>query len=340
MRILFPLVFVALISGSVAAQAQTRVFYNNDSSPTGTSANTFPWSREQLRYQVIFPAASFQGKPWVINDILAAPQPTMSPTRKTAIYQDIEIRMGLTAQSSLSSNWSTNNPKPTTVYRGPLQCDFEVGKWRGLGLPNPYLYIPLPATPNLCVEFIIWKMDPSTASIRAVTTSAPRAYYYQWTTSQATQASVSTGSAAKMGLVLTSANWVEAGSGCTGSNNNVPTLTSQTYPVLGKPFQLDVSGCRPGSAGILMLGLERNKWSGLTFPFDLKPLGAPGCLVWNEPLVTAGLGIDQSGNGKTFVPIPSFIGNLRLYTHVWNLDPLANSWGVTTTNLGVILPGN
>lgn len=328
-----------LLATPVVAQTQTRIFLGGDSNAAKGGANTFPWSRQELRYQVIFPAAQFQKKAWMINDILAAPQLSMTPTRRTAVYHDIEIRIGQTAQATLTSNWKTNNPNPVVVHRGPLRCDFEVGKWRGLGITKPFRYIPLPKTPNVCVEFIIWKLDPGSVSIRAVTGSSQRAYYYKWTTSQTTSASLSSG-AAKMGLVLNSGNWVEAGAGCLGSAKNRPTLSSTMWPqVGGKPFVMDLSGGKPASLGIMIAGLKRDKILSIPLPFDLKPLGAPGCLVWNDIWLTTGVGINASGKGKFSLPLPSFLGNERIYFHWWNLDKTANNFGLTTSNLGVVLLG-
>ncbi|MHC4515321.1 MAG: hypothetical protein ACYS5W_16680 [Planctomycetota bacterium] len=180
------LLVAAFLGADIPCQTQNRIFLSDGNANSG-KANTFPWSREQLRYQTIFPAAKFGNKPCLVNDILVAPQLTMSPTIKTAVYADIEIRMGATPQASPARSWNTNNPNPTVVYRGPMRVTFEKGVWRGMGLPKPYLFLPTSTAPNLCVEFIMWKFDPAfatqTKSIRAVVAPAPvqRAYYYMWT---------------------------------------------------------------------------------------------------------------------------------------------------------------
>lgn len=327
-----------LLAAPAFAQTQTRVFHS-DGNPAVGGANTFPWSRQELRYQCIFPAAKFQNRPWNIQDILVAPQLSMTPKRRTAIYEDIEIRIGQTPVSTLTSNWNTNNPNPKTIYRGKLRVDFEVGKWRGMGLPQSFLYIPRPTDPNVCVEFIMWKLGPNTTSIRAVTSSNQRAYYYKWTTSQQTQASLGS-SAAKMGLVLNSGSFVDVGTGCAGSVNNIPTMTSSGIPTIGKTLDIDLSGGKPASPGIVILGFDRNTFANIPLPFDLMPLGAAGCQVWNDIVVTGGIGINAQGAAKFSLPIPSTLGGTeRVYLHWWNLDTQANNFNWTTSNLGVVIVG-
>ena len=64
-------------------------------------------------------------------------------------------------------------------------------------LPKPFVFVPSIAFgENLCVEFIIWKLDPKylaqTTAIRSVTAGSKvkRAYFFKWTTSQASAAMV------------------------------------------------------------------------------------------------------------------------------------------------------
>lgn len=333
----FPMFFAVILASPVLAQTQTRVFLT-DGNPTRGTTNTFPWSQATVRYQTIFPAALFKNMPWLINDILVAPGLAMLPTRRTAIWPDIEIRIGQTAQATIARNWTTNNPKPGLVWRGALRCDFELGKWRGLGLPKPFQYIPLPATPNVCVEIIIWKIDPNTVPIRAVADSGTqRAFRNNWTNSKL--GPLVGGSAAKMGLVLSSPNFVDVGVGCKGSSNSVPTLGATNLPQIGgKPFNLTMSGGLPSSVGIMVLGIDRTKLGAIPLPFDLQPLGATGCLVWNDLLVTLGVPLDAKGAANFPLPLPAFlISGQRLYFHWWNLDANANTFGLTTSNLGAAL---
>jgi len=339
------LLVAVLVGADIQCQTQKRIFLH-DGNPTTGSGNTFPWSRQGLRYQTIFPAAKMGNIPCLVNDILVAPQITMNPTIKTAVYDDIEIRIGATSVSTPTTNWATNNPKPTTVYRGPMRVTFEKGKWRGLGLPKPYLFIPTPAGgTNLCVEFIMWKFNPTfnsqTVSIRAVTapSTVRRAYYYLWTTAQNTPASVGTG-AARMGLICNNGNFVVTEQGCNSSNNTTLAISADTFPQATKPLSISLAGGKPGTAAYLVIGLSDTKWPGGSLPYDTSGLGAPGCFIWNDPLAFVPTATNTSGNATLKFTVPSATGAARAYVHWWNFDKAANSLGVTSSNYAKILLGN
>ena len=332
--------------GSLAAQTQDIRWFK-DNSPTVGRGNAFPFGSNGVRYQAIIPGSTFQNKPVLINDIFVAGR----GGNRQVFYPDVEIRMGLTAQVNPTNNWATNNPAPNYKYRGPLYIDFVTGQWTGIGLPKPYLYLPLAARPNLCFEVIVWKTDqlglnfyfPLTGS---GTNAIPRAFRYQWTTNQ-TQGPL-TGSSAgmKMGFLIANGNFIVAGKACQGSSNNTPAISGKDlisgkgWPIAGRPFTVSMSNGKPSSPAILMIGLSIGKFGALTLPFDLAPLGAAGCFVRNDPLLLLFAATNTSGLASLNLPIPSLTGNARLYMHWWNLDGQANAFGWTTSNLGQMILGN
>jgi len=90
----------------------------------------------------------------------------------------------------------------------------------------------------------------------------------------------------------------------------------------------------------MIFGTNRNKFGPFTLPFDLAPAGASGCLVWNDVFFTSGVGINNTGTGQFSLAIPSTLtGYPRLFAHWWNLDQAANKFGLTTSNLGVMVMG-
>ncbi|MCB9868440.1 MAG: hypothetical protein H6837_01205 [Planctomycetes bacterium] len=341
-RTALPVALLALVT-SLTAQTQKRVFIS-DGNPSAGSSNTFPWSQEGLRYQLIFTAAQMGNVPCVVNDILVAPQLSMTPSPKTAVYDDIEIRMGMTSQSVPTTNWSTNNPNPTVVYRGPLRATFETGKWREMGLPKTFLYLPLAPANNLCVEIIQWKFNPArrteTVSIRAVTapSTVTRAFYYLWTTAQATPPTIGSG-ACKMGLICDNGSFAVTETGCQSSRSTPLSIGATTFPQWGKPFGVTLTGALPTSPVFLAIGLSDTIGFGTTLPIDGALLGAPGCFLWNENRLQVGSVTDGTGAASLNFTIPAGGGNPRLYVHWWNLDNAANALGVTTSNYGKILLG-
>jgi hypothetical protein len=92
-------------------------------------------------------------------------------------------------------------------------------------------------------------------------------------------------------------------------------------------------GVRAGAAlpSVLAFGANNRTWSGLTLPFDLAALGAPGCFVYTStdvvtPVVPAGTTIP--------VPIPNvprLVGQ-RLFAQGLAVDMAANRFGVVTSD--------
>lgn len=102
------------------------------------------------------------------------------------------------------------------------------------------------------------------------------------------------------------------GAGCPGSGGFVPKIVAAggvpdvgTY--LGAPtFQLGLLDALGGTPALSIIGVSNQSWGGIALPFDLGPLGLPGCSLLASldaivPVVTSGSG---PGNGKAFVPIP------------------------------------
>jgi hypothetical protein len=77
-----------------------------------------------------------------------------------------------------------------------------------------------------------------------------------------------------------------------------------------------------------------------SLPIDGGIFGAPGCFVWNDPLLLAGIATSNTGTAGLRFVVPSPTGNARAYVHWWNYDKNANAVGVTTSNYAKILLGN
>ncbi len=338
------LLVAIFVGADLQAQLPPNKIFLSDGDAASGGTNQFPWSRETLRYQTIFPAALFKSQPCLVNDILVAPSTRMDPSIQTAVYEDIEIRMGATALATPTTDWGKNNPNPTTVYRGPMRVTFEKSVWRGMGLPKPYLHTPTSTQGNLCVEFILWKFDAAftstTRSIQAVTTSVQRAFYHNWTQSQSTQPTVGSGGA-KMGLVCHNGHFVVTEQGCTSSSKTTLAISANTYPKQGKPISISLTGGSPDTPVVLVVGGTDTRSALGTFPIDAGPLGARGCFIWNDWLAFAATSTDRStGNAILDLTVPARRNAPRAYAHWWNLDPKANALGMTSSNYAKILLGD
>lgn len=69
------------------------------------------------------------------------------------------------------------------------------------------------------------------------------------------------------------------GLGCPDARGVIPRIGCSYVPARGRPFAVNLSRVRSGVGAMLVLGLSATAWSGQTLPFDLAPLGMPGCLL-------------------------------------------------------------
>jgi hypothetical protein len=317
--------------------AQRQVIYNDGSTAASGSGNAFPWGSEGIRYQQIFTSTQLGTKPLHINDILVAGRTSDGHIE----YGDIEIRMGLTSLTTVTTDWAKNSPKPTTVYRGPLRVLYKTDKWNGIGLPKSYLYLPITATPNLCIEVIVWKVKDKGGSTGNnfyypySGASVQRAYLYQWTSKQTTAPSTGSGGS-RIGLVVNGGNLATAGLGCAGSNAKVPALEGPAalFPTAGTPYTVSLKDGPATSAAILFVGTSFTNYGAIPLPFDLNPLGAKGCMVWHDHLFSLSTGTSAAGAGSVKLFVPAGFPRVRIYASWWCVDKKANTLGLTVSDFG------
>ncbi len=316
------------------------------------SGNAFPWGSEGIRYQTIVPGSLFKGRPALIQDLFVAGR----SKDVEIVYGDIEIRMGVTQQAAPATSWKTNNPKPVTVYRGPLRVRFKVGLWTSVGLPRPYLFLPRSSKDNLCFEVIVWKVldkggygtgtnfyFPLAGTSASPGGAIPRAYLYKWTQNQSRPPFTSSSSGNKMGLLLFGGNVVILGKGCKSSAGTElkASVPPNTWPSLGKPFTLNLVGAAPSTAAFLLLGRSDVKWGPLNLPFDLGSLGAPGCFLWTEALNILPRPVGSQGAASVVLGIPNLpvLVGARLSAGWLNLDAKANPLGAATSSYAKLILG-
>ncbi len=353
MRKIYSFSLAAFLSLAPAAAPQSRtIAWFKDNSPTLGSGNAFPWGSEGIRYQTIVPNTLFKGRPSLIQDILVAGR-----TQDVEIaYGDIEIRMGVTTQSALTQNWTTNNPKPTTVYRGPLRVRFKAGRWTPVGLPRSYFFLPRSPKDNLCFEVIVRKVldkggystgtnfyFPLCGTSASPGGSIPRAFRYKWTTNQSQPPMTGTSMGNKMGFLLFGGNLVFLGKGCKSSagTNLAISAPANTFPSLGKPFTLQLLGGLPSTPAFLLLGRSDVRWGPLNLPFDLGPMGAPGCFLWTSVLTFFVRPVGPKGGASLPLGVPgsSALIGARLTAQWLNLDSRANTLGLTTSSYAKLILG-
>ena len=336
MRTRSVLIAFSLLASTLCAQQNVK--WTDGSTASTGGGNAFPWGSEGVRYQQIVQQSVLGKVPGHIKDIYVAGAATQE-----VVYGDIEIRMGITQQTSLAANWNTNNPNPTTVYRGPLRVSFVANTWTGIGLPTKYLWLPKATTDNLCIEVIVWKVTDKGGTTGTnfmfprVSTSQGRAFRYQWTTNQTQGPLTGTTTASRLGLIFNDGNFVPLGKGCPGSNGT-PTIGSKpgTWPVALKPFAVQLSSGPQTAPVFLFIGSTDTKWLTLQLPFDLAPLGAKGCMVWHDQLVVVASATNATGDASFQITAPN-IPDLYVMASWWCLDKGANKLGFTTSGYGKLI---
>jgi hypothetical protein len=121
------------------------------------------------------------------------------------------------------------------------------------------------------------------------------------------------------------------GTGCSGSLG-IPSLFARPLPWLGDTLTFEATILAAGPA-VVLLGASQAVWNGTPLPFDLGPLGMPGCQLLVDPEVVLPLAV-AAGTGTFRLPVvpdPGLLG-LSLYAQALAIDPLANLFGATVSN--------
>jgi len=126
---------------------------------------------------------------------------------------------------------------------------------------------------------------------------------------------------------------VSFGTGCRGTNGTL-VHTGSGIARIGnvQTFQLR-NGPRSGFA-MLDLGLSSRRWGSLRLPLGLGFLGAKGCSLYTDPLVTFVIRTTPTGSASLSLSHPNLriFAGARFYKQFVALDPKANAWGATYSN--------
>jgi hypothetical protein len=130
------------------------------------------------------------------------------------------------------------------------------------------------------------------------------------------------------------------GNGCPGKDGLAPVTGAAVSPAVGAGnFAIDVTNVPFLSAILSILGTSNTSFNGIPLPFDLAPIGAPGCLLYTNisvmqvAVATGGSQTPGGGVASTPWPIPndpSLRGGRLFFTNLV-LDAVANPAGITTS---------
>ena len=123
------------------------------------------------------------------------------------------------------------------------------------------------------------------------------------------------------------------GAGCPGSNGT-PVHSASGLVQIGSQVNYRLVNTPPSALCVVGFGFDNVDWEGNALPYNMAPLGAPGCLLRIDPNVTANVGATAAGvvNVPLLFPENTSLIGVQLWSQFLVLDPPVNAWGVTLSN--------
>jgi len=334
---------------AVGANAQSRFIPDNSASTGGCNVIPFGnlsptdvnWSNQ--KYQTILTAAQLgfsTSGAGSICDLAFAP--CASGTR---VFKTIEIKMDYVKGTVLSQTFSTNiTASAVTVLKATnYEWHNTASQWNRIGLQKNFLYIS--TLGNLCIEITVTGAGLVGASSGGAgfnrSSSVERRYAITWSTASGppAQANNATPSLAATKIeVLFGMNDLHTfGSGCSGSNNKIPTLSLTGSAKLGSTVGIDLANAIANAKWYLNVGVTSNEP-----PVDLSMFGGTNCRLYSPVTILLAGVADANGayTLKASVPNDKNLVCQRAYVQYFPFDLRANALGLSSSNYGRILVGN
>ena len=299
--------------------AQTRYFYSPNSSPTGYICNIAPFRKDVCRHHSLVRKTFLPSKSGVLQSV------GFSPCQSSTLrFKALVINVGHNTSGVLGGTFAGNFTGPTLCVFNQAGFSWPVTKdtWSRIPFSRPFVYN---GSDNLVVELYVVGGDVNSGSSFWRCQTEQRCY--------------------KAGIPPIP-EIKTFGQGCRGSNNKVPAMEPLSYPMLGllpaTVFEVAVADGVANVPCALFLGTSRSTFAGLTLPFSLGFLGAPGCDLNSsiQAFMVATTSGQGTGTVKMGIPSDPALEGATLYMQWALYDKGANPAGLTTTAGLVVTPGS
>jgi hypothetical protein len=312
------------LAGTVVPASMAKSF--------GTGNNTYPFGSTNFLYQQVFLASEIPatttpmiGMAWrQDNQFGGYPGATM----------DLEVNLGYTTlnHTTITTTFATNydSGAPVTVVPRanvnlppiPLTLPTDPTAF----LPSLPFAVPFPWAPangNLLLQLTM-RGGSGTGPLDAGNGNTRRV----WATSSTALTGMTDAATSTYGLPLFFQS--------PGSGPAVPWLTGLGRPVLGGSYQINLERGPASSPAFLMLGASNTSLGGLTLPFDLAIINAPGCFVLGSAELVLAVTTDAAGNGSMTLAVPTnaALAGAHLYEQFATPAPGANGLGLAFSRAG------
>ena len=123
------------------------------------------------------------------------------------------------------------------------------------------------------------------------------------------------------------------GTGCAGSAGT-PSQTAFGEPRIGGSTTYLLQNAPASSPVSMNLGFSTTSWNGIPLPLNLAIIGAPGCLIYTDAMISLATATGAAGMAQVTVDIPAEAALVGIDAHTQFLvpDAGANPFGLTVSS--------
>jgi hypothetical protein len=302
------MILLALLAApAVPAPAQVKTFDVPGGNPYVTYSSA-PFGKVFCRYQQIHDGRDIKVGPATLRSIAFNPN---ANGNATAHKLDMEIRVGhaIKAPSVMSPVYANNTAGTLPAYVKRAQISIPALPASSFAVKFPFARpFQYDGRSSLAFEVRVYGNDNNNQNFYYDLDLARSPYASYVSTvkgATATQGSLSKGWGLLARFEYGLATFTPFGMGCKGEGGYIPAINNTGLPRVGQPFQVYLANATGNRNAWLLVGKDKSKWGALSLPFDLTPLGFPGCRIYTDvvqvvPTITQGGG---SGQGYGVLPI-------------------------------------